>query len=586
MFSRKIFIIIPMLLAAFIMSAADSIYFVGTFNGWNINAPLKVIPVGGIFEASIDFSSGEEFKFSTVEPSGSWTIFDQGTLYASSSVVKEDEWFPIQAMEASPNVKAPGRRPYNVKVDLDNMTMLFSTGATPRHPWSGTLPVMFVNTEDKVPVTSKETYVQASYWLDPMGMEGVEAIGSEDNPELLQIRGRGNYTWIGFDKKPYRIKLDKKTALLGMNKSKHFALLAHADDQAAGLRNALGFAASETLGMPWTPATQPLEVVLNGDYIGLYWLTETIRVDKDRVDIEEQNDLATEDVDGGWLVEIDNYDTDPHVTVMDSSDRPIWFTYKSPEILSREQESYLQTAMQSIQNALANGDSSAASSLVDFDILARYFITNQIMLDMESFHGSCYLNRQRGVEEKWKFGPVWDFGNAFAPSRADHPRFIFDCPDFSQVWIGQFYEMPPFIDRVRQVWNSFLSGGPENLKSVIEADAGRIAAAAVCDARRWPKYAHSDVEYQASKLQDWLEGSIDWLKEKWGSGSSVDFIPSESDVEVRIDNGSLIIHSPDAGILSISRIDGTLITIRVYPGSNIVTLPSGFYILEGRKLLL
>ena len=57
----------------------------------------------------------------------------------------------------------------------------------------------------------------------------------------LQIRGRGNYTWDWFEKKPYRIKLDKKAPLLGFNKSKHFVLLAHADDNLGFLRETDGF---------------------------------------------------------------------------------------------------------------------------------------------------------------------------------------------------------------------------------------------------------------------------------------------------------------------------------------------------------
>lgn len=143
-----------------------------------------------------------------------------------------------------------------------------------------------------------------------------------------------------------------------MPKSKHFVLLAHADDSDGFMRNESGFTLSRMLGMPWTPESQPVELVLNGDYRGLYFLTQNIRVDKDRVNITEQEDLATTDVDGGWLVEIDNYDSDPHVTVFENgnTESPIWFTYKSPEELSPEQEEYLQGQMQAIDNAVYSTD--------------------------------------------------------------------------------------------------------------------------------------------------------------------------------------------------------------------------------------
>lgn len=612
--------------------AEGAVYFVGGFNGWNISQPeIAMADADGVFVTEIDFSSNREFKMSTVDPEGSWNRFDEGTLYTYSST-KENEWQPIQSLLKSPNVVAPGNRMYTVKVDLDNMQMMFSTTPSGHDPWSGTLPVMYITTEDRKPITSKEDYLQATYYLDPMGVEGVEAVGSADEQALMQIRGRGNYTWWGFDKKPYRIKLDKKTPLMGMNKSKHFALLAHADDSAAGLRNALGFTASEVLDMPWTPATRPLEVVLNGDYIGLYWLTETVRVDADRVDVVEQQDLATEDVDGGWLVEIDNYDTDPHVTVMNTAGQPIWFTYKSPEELSTEQHAYLQTAMQAIQNALAAGNETSAAELVDFDILARYFIANQIMLDMESFHGSCYLNRQRGEAEKWKFGPVWDFGNAFAPGRADNPRFIFDHPDFSQQWIGEFYAMPAFVEAVKRVWKDFLtqrpatSGdasealgagtgpenlgmatGPELLEAALDSYAGEIAAAAIADGRRWPQYSHANVAAEAAKLQTWLAGSINWLKTQWGSETGIDQMEdfdASHQLRLRIEGRTLIIEVPfdtctasfagtTAGFTStgvrqlpLTSVDGTTRLLTLRPGRNAFPLPSGLYILQGRKLLI
>ncbi len=75
------------------------------------------------------------------------------------------------------------------------MRMIFSTSQSGSEAWSGTLPVMFITTEGNQPITSKEEYLQASYYLDPMGVEGVEAVGSTDNPALMQIRGHKNYTW-------------------------------------------------------------------------------------------------------------------------------------------------------------------------------------------------------------------------------------------------------------------------------------------------------------------------------------------------------------------------------------------------------
>ena len=205
----------------------------------------------------------------------------------------------------------------------------WATNAILAASYSGTLPVMYIQTEGNAPIVSKDDYVNATYYVDALGLAGYENIGSADVPLTMEIKGRGNYTWKGFDKKPYRIKLTDKQALLGMTKSKHFALLAHADDTKGFMRNAVGMELSKMIGLAWTPEAKPVEVVLNGDYIGLYFLTETIRVDADRVNVVEQEDEETDlaKVTGGWLVEIDNYNEDPHIEITEGDGTTITLHY-------------------------------------------------------------------------------------------------------------------------------------------------------------------------------------------------------------------------------------------------------------------
>jgi hypothetical protein len=45
-----------------------------------------------------------------------------------------------------------------------------------------------------------------------------------------RIRGRGNSSWEWYPKKPYRIKLDTKHKILGLDKAKSWVLLANYRD--------------------------------------------------------------------------------------------------------------------------------------------------------------------------------------------------------------------------------------------------------------------------------------------------------------------------------------------------------------------
>ena len=387
---------------------------------------------------------------------------------------------------------------------------------------SGTLPVMYITTENNKPITSKEDYLNATYYLDAKGIAGYENIGSATAPLNMEIKGRGNYSWTGFDKKPYRIKLADKQQLLGMNKSKHFALLAHADDsndRKGYMRNAVGLELSKMIGMTYTPDAKPLEVVLNGDYIGLYFLTETIRVDKDRVNIVEQEDeeADSEKITGGWLVEIDNYDSDPHITITEGGDvYTMWVTYKTPEVLSYKQEQYLTQQIMLLDN-LIYGDKNSDKlwEYLDMDALAKFYIVQEITDNYESFHGSCYLHKDMGANAKWHFGPVWDFGSSF---NRDKSQYMYQGDVWHNHWIPEICKFPAFMTRVKEIWNEFYANEFDKIYSFIDAHEAQISKAAAKDKERWSQYHGSQsIGTYIDRTTEVLRKNAVWLNKQWKS---------------------------------------------------------------------
>ncbi len=383
--------------------------------------------------------------------------------------------------------------------------------------YSGTLPVMFINTDGGVPITSKEEYVYAEYYIDNMGIDGISNIGSKEAPELLQIRGRGNYTWNDFDKKPYRLKLDSKMPLLGMKRNRHWALMANADDNLSGLRNTVGYELSRMMGLAWTPSQQPVEVVLNGDYIGLYMLTETIRVEPDRVNISEQADYETSPfvVSGGWLVEIDNYQEEEQIRTVEGNGTNIYSTYKSPEHLSDEQRNYLTGLINSTNAAIYVNDktNNMWESYIDPDTLACFYIVQELLDDTESFHGSCYWHKDNGNDAKIMFGPVWDFGNAYHRGIG---RFIYDRPAFTQTWIGEIAKYPHFQEIVRKHWNRFVRFYYKQVNTFINSYIDQIYHAALYDAARWPQYGNADILGDRETFKNNFNSKYQWLAQQWG----------------------------------------------------------------------
>ena len=390
--------------------------------------------------------------------------------------------------------------------------------------YSGTLPVMHIQTENNAPIVSKDNYINATYYVDALGLTGYENIGTAAAPLTMEIKGRGNYTWTGFDKKPYRIKLTDKQPLLGMNKSKHFALLAHADDardKKGFLRNAAGFELSKLIGMAWTPEAKPIEVVLNGDYIGLYFLTETIRVDKDRVNIVEQEDEETDPaaITGGWLVEIDNYDDDPHITIKEGDGHTMWFTYKTPEELSKEQETFLGNEMSRLDDLIyGNKNSDELWQYLDMDALARFYIVQELTDNYESFHGSCYLYREMGDGQKWKFGPVWDFGSSF---NRDKSQYLFEGDVWHNHWIPEVCKFPAFMEYVKKIWNEFYPTEFSKVFTFTSEHLNLLQTAASVDAKRWSEYSgNADLTKRVNQVSERLLKNAEWLNEQWGNGDT------------------------------------------------------------------
>ena len=386
---------------------------------------------------------------------------------------------------------------------------------------SGTLPVVYLNTTNGVAITSKEEYVPGSLYIDPLNT-GYAALGSDSVPVTGQFKGRGNWTWTGFDKKPYRIKFDAKQKVLGMPKNKHWCLMAGADDCMGYLKNYVGYQLSEAVGLKWTPQCVPVELVLNGKYQGLYFLTEQIRVGSNRVDITEQEDNAVDSVSGGWLVEIDNYYEEGNVTVYEGNGQQVWITMKSPEVLSDAQRTYIEAQLNGLNNAIWGSNEADVWSRLDLDEAVKYYLVQELLEDCESYHGSCYLYKERdrnGANGKWFFGPVWDFGNAY---NRGWDTWIYDNPIFAQYWIGRLATWPAFQAKLQEVWWTFYHNQPDAIRTKISSFTSLISQAALRDAQVWngtQNYCNnSNLTAKRNDFLNRFNARVNWLYQQWGEG--------------------------------------------------------------------
>ncbi len=440
-------------------------------------------------------------------------------------------------------------------VEGADLTLEVTAGGGGDDRLSGTLPVLYINVYNDETHSSlndeiiskdldhKNYFSFAEYWLDLNGCEWMEAegaksIGSKEEPLPLEIKARGNWTRRGFAKKPFKLKLGKKQSMLGLTKSKHFAILAHADDQRGYLKNFVGFNLGKRIGLPWTPAQQPVEVVINGDYRGLYFLTESIRIEEDRVNITELDDNVTDPamVSGGYLVELDNYDEDNQIRMEEKScvgDHyldMLRVTWDTPEVYSDIQKRFVTDQFSAMNDAVGD-NSDILWSYIDLDDAARYYLVEEIISHTESYHGSTYLFRDHGAARKWHFSPLWDCGNAFSGPDND---FFYNHDPFGNTWIPSIRTNQKFNDKVKETWMWFMNAGFNGIYEDIEAYAAHITAAAAADHRRWdgqpvpdggqPVADNRDMQGRKNEVNAKLRAKTDWLKQIFGDYTTAGYV--------------------------------------------------------------
>ena len=525
-------------------------------SGWSCQDNYRMTRNGDTYSITLPSLNGK-FKVSSSE----WT-YNYGSSTGSELTISDAALIKGQSngsnliaqslTDVTIRLKIPSDFPMTADIAIDaNGHMAPELPDPSLDGISGTLPVMYINVYGPDGVTydnevidrnlSHKNYFSGVYWLDTNGCEwleqlGAESVGSEESPLPLEIKARGNFTRLAFAKKPFKLKLGKKQSLLGLTKSKHFALLAHADDGYGYLRNFTGFSLGRRIGLPWTPWQQPVEVVINGDYRGLYFLTESIRIEEERINITELDDNVSDPnlVSGGYLVELDNYDEENQIRMPEKSyvggyTDMLRITWDTPEVYSDLQKRFV-TDQFSAMNDLVGANSDQLWSYLDIDDAVRYYIVEEIISHVEAYHGSTYLFRDRGEGQKWHFSPLWDCGNGFNGSTHS---FLYNGSPFGNTWIPSIRANDTFNSRLRDTWLWFMSNRYNGLIDEIDEYVDHISEAAKADRRRWkdaprPDYEaamdivdNSDMQSRRNAAVNHLNAKTEWLRSQFGDYTAV-----------------------------------------------------------------
>ena len=377
-----------------------------------------------------------------------------------------------------------------------------------------TVPTIYINTEGGVGVTSKEDYVNA--YVTVRGAEN-----EEDNitEVLTEIKGRGNSTW-GMAKKPYRLKFDEKIKFLGNEaKEKNWVLLANYADKTL-MRNALALeTARNMMNFGFTPSVTFVDVVLNGENLGSYMLTDQVEVKPKRVPVTEQETTTTmsdAEITGGYLIEVDGFADSEISWFQTTRGMKVTIKYPKDDEINSDQSYYISNYTQQMEDALFSTNFTDAElgwrKYIDEASMVDWYIACELFGNSDAWW-STYMYKER--DDVFKFGPLWDFDIAFNNDNRLGDATTLMMRTYAhepKTWISRWWQDAGFVSAVKTRWAELRAAGLEAfMTNYITTTASYLDASQKNNFEVWNIL--NTIVYNELAARGSYEAEVEFLKE-------------------------------------------------------------------------
>ena len=332
---------------------------------------------------------------------------------------------------------------------------------------SSDLPIMVIETEGGADIPDDPKIVaQMRLINNDDGQKNLVSDPGNDYEGRISIEIRGSSSASLFPKKGYGFETqladgsNNNIELLGLPSENDWVLHGPYSDKTL-MRNALAYIFAGEI-MAYAPRVRHLEMVINGEYRGVYLLTEKIKRDKDRVDISKlkPEDMSGDQLTGGFIIKVDKFTGNstgwtssfPYADGNGSHK----YVYHDPkfEELEPVQREYIEGFIfdfESVMDSPTFNDSiNGYTQWVDEDTFIEGFFINEISKNVDAYRLSTYLYKDRdSIDARLKFGPVWDFNLAFG--NADYCEggsFIGWGHNFNNICPNDGYKIPFYWEKL------------------------------------------------------------------------------------------------------------------------------------------
>jgi hypothetical protein len=339
---------------------------------------------------------------------------------------------------------------------------------------------------------------------------------------------------------------DVDVSILGMPAESDWVLYAPFPDKTM-IRNALTFHLHTQMGH-YSSRARHVEVLLNGEYWGVYVWMERIKRGPGRVAISklEPSDVTGDAVTGGYIVKVDKLTGSVGASWTSPYSNEVTLQVHEPKDskIVPAQAQYIQDTVTGFEATLAGPDFAdprlGYPAQIDVGSFIDFMIMQELGRTIDGYRSSSFFFKDRdSVGGKFVAGPMWDFNLSYG--NADYCeafsttgyQYEFDdvCGDVFDVeipfWWQRLLSDPSFADALRCRWESLREDllSDEAIAMFVDAKVQEIGDAQVRNFERWPilgqyipwnAYVGADYEDEVDYLLTWISERSAWLDDNFG----------------------------------------------------------------------
>ena len=387
------------------------------------------------------------------------------------------------------------------------------------------------------------------------------------NIGLSSVKGRGNTSFNNYEKKPFSIKTRKECSILELGAGQDYALISNASDPTL-IRNDIMRAMEEAMGIPFVQRGKFVDLYINQEYCGNYYLCTTMEIDTERINItdtEEAMELLysgeayesaenyetanrkgkmlevnPEDITGGYLVERElelRYTAD--YKMMGSgfvTGTEEYFAVKSPKYCSGEQIEYLGNYFEEAEQAILSEDGKNSSTgkyytdYIDSDSFVKRYLAEEISKNYDGGVASSYFYKDSDlVDSRIYAAPGWDYdmslGNyvEWMEEFSKDPKGIgkLEHHAYSTEWFSSLYDKPDYYEKIVQYYGRYASPFMEKLiTELLDGYYEKLQASTAMNHTRWAKELAKNPYYSSREesfeiLEDFVIKRKEFLDDAW-----------------------------------------------------------------------